>query len=315
MLRFQRIDGTSLGTGAERNVIKNIVIDGTVPQIIARASELIGSQLREYGRLDKGGKFFPEPEYPYEAWIEVIVNACAHRSYSLRGSNILVRMFDDRLVVESPGGFPALVNPSNIYETHYRRNWWLMDALFYMNYVLCEAEGAKRIRKAMAKMGLPEPIFEQKESNDALVRVTLRNLWQMRTKWIDFDVATLIGAERAEKLVEPEPRIVNYVAEHGSINVSQAMNFAPEARWHRAKRWLDNLCKLDILVHVSRYSRDSSARYVFSPEIQAGLQAVGDAETVDGVARQEATDLPGMPGPASPRRDTTSGTRTPTPTG
>jgi ATP-dependent DNA helicase RecG len=105
MLRFQRIAGYELGTGKDRNVEFNKEIVGTVPRIITEAKKLIGeTQLRTYAVLGGDGKFFPVPEYPEEAWLELMVNACVHRSYSLRGSNITVRMFDDHFVVESPGG-------------------------------------------------------------------------------------------------------------------------------------------------------------------------------------------------------------------
>jgi hypothetical protein len=54
----------------------------------------------------KKGKFFPVPEYPHEGWLEAaIVNACAHRSYGNGMNNmpVFIKMFDDSLIVESPG--------------------------------------------------------------------------------------------------------------------------------------------------------------------------------------------------------------------
>ena len=50
-----------------------------------------------------------------KAWYEALVNACVHRSYNLKNMNIFIRMFDDRLEIESPGGFPPLVTPENIF--------------------------------------------------------------------------------------------------------------------------------------------------------------------------------------------------------
>ena len=70
---------------------------------------MIGSQLREFTRLESDGKFYTASEYPQDAWYEAVVTACVHRSYNLKNMNIFVKMFDDRLVVESPGGFPPLV--------------------------------------------------------------------------------------------------------------------------------------------------------------------------------------------------------------
>ena len=141
MIRFQRIEGREAASGLRRNVVHDIQISATIPQLIERAADTLATHLRTYRKLGKGGKFYTSPEYPFEAWQEAIVNACVHRSYSLKGSNIFIRMFDDRLTVESPGGFPPLVTSENIYEVHHRRNWWLMDALFFLDYVQCENEG------------------------------------------------------------------------------------------------------------------------------------------------------------------------------
>lgn len=63
-----------------------------------------------------------------------------------KNMNIFVKMFDDKLVIESPGGFPPLVTPENIYDSHNPRNPTLMRAMFYMGLVKEHAEGTKRMR-------------------------------------------------------------------------------------------------------------------------------------------------------------------------
>jgi ATP-dependent DNA helicase RecG len=75
--------------------------------------------------------------------------------------NIFVKMFDDRLVVESPGAFPPPVTPENIYDTHNPRNPHLMNALFYLDYVKCAHEGTRRMRDMMIGANLPAPEFTQ----------------------------------------------------------------------------------------------------------------------------------------------------------
>jgi ATP-dependent DNA helicase RecG len=267
MVKFQRVDGVVLKTGKDRNVVKTRDITGTVPQVITGTWEFLETQLRTYSQRSTDGKFFPVPEYPSEAWHEVIVNACVHRSYSLSGANIFVRMYDDRLEVDSPGGFPACVTPKNIYEIHYRRNWWLMEAMTYLRYVLCENEGTKRIRQAMIDMGLPEPEFTQKQIEGALVRVTLKNNRDLRHKWVDTDVTDIVGEEMVGKLNDYQKRLVNFAAEHGKINISQAMNLMPKPRWHTAKRHLDKLCEMKILIHVSERLRDPSAYYTLTSKV------------------------------------------------
>ena len=71
------------------------------------------------------------------------MNACAHRSYGngLRNSNIFVRMFDDRLEIESPGPFPPLVTPERLF--HNPKNPKLMEALYHLEHVRCANEGTR----------------------------------------------------------------------------------------------------------------------------------------------------------------------------
>ena len=46
------------------------------------------------------------PQYSDKALFEAVVNAVAHRDYSIRGSKIRLSMFEDRLEIQSPGSLP-----------------------------------------------------------------------------------------------------------------------------------------------------------------------------------------------------------------
>ena len=46
------------------------------------------------------------PQYSDKALFEALVNAVAHRDYSMRGSKIRLSMFEDRLEIQSPGSLP-----------------------------------------------------------------------------------------------------------------------------------------------------------------------------------------------------------------
>ena len=131
-------------------VKKDIWIDQyPIPRQIVEIEKVLDAQIREFSRLGKDGLFYTAPEYPKAAWYEAIVNACVHRSYGLKNMNIFVKMFDDRLVIESPGGFPPLVTSENIYDMHQPRNPYLMAALFYLDFVKCANEGTRRMKQVM----------------------------------------------------------------------------------------------------------------------------------------------------------------------
>jgi ATP-dependent DNA helicase RecG len=231
-IRFFRFDGETERTGEHFNAVKDETIEGPLPIQIREIERLLDGQLREFARLEPDGKFYSAPEYPGLAWYEAIVNACVHRSYGLRNMNIFVKMFDDRLVIESPGPFPPTVTPENIYNVHNPRNPHLMDAMFYLKFVKCAYEGARRIRDTMAEMNLPGPEFREKQGDvgHALVRVTLRNNIRQRKVWIDSDAAALVGEAIFATLTPDEKRALNFAVEHGAVTVTQVQR-------HTARTW------------------------------------------------------------------------------
>lgn len=266
-IRFLRFEGETEGTGERWNAVKDEFVEGTVPQQISRTAEMLSSQLRTFSRLDEKNRFFTTPEYPAAAWYEAIVNACVHRSYGNGQGNrsIFVKMFDDRLVIESPGPFPPLVTPQNIYDSHSPRNPFLMDAMYFMEFVRCAHEGTRRIRETMQQSKLPHPEFIQDSSNHLLVRVVLRNNIKQRKVWVDQDVSKIIGDRIASELSSDSKRCLNYIAEYGQIGVSDAQRLL-NVSWPKAKKVLERLRKSGIVDHDARpeLDRDPKARYRLS---------------------------------------------------
>lgn len=290
-VKFLRIDGEVEQSGDRYNVIKTVPIEGPVPRVLERAAAVISSQLRDFSRLGDDGIFYSAPEYPYDAWYEALVNACVHRSYGLKNMNVFVKMFDDKLVIESPGGFPPLVTPENIYTMHHPRNPTLMHAMFYMGLVKEHAEGTKRMRDTMQDMRLPAPQFEQTESGMGFsqVRVTLRNHIKQRKVWVDTDVSIALGEALAKNLTLEEKRVLNFVAEHGKINVTQCHRLIPAlAKWHSAKRLLQRLVDQGLLKHIHSRTveRDNMAHYVL-PDAFRGVRNGSEINRNSGIGSRK----------------------------
>lgn len=262
-VRFLRFSGTAEQFGARRNVIKDLESQGCIPQLIEGAERIVESQMRDFTRLGSDGKFYTRPEYPKEAWYEAIVNACVHRSYNLRSMDVFVRMFDDHVVIESPGGFPPPVTPENIYETHSPRNPHLMQAMRYLGYVNAANEGTRRIRESMQKSALPAPIFAQREVGGAQVHVTLKNDVEHRKEFLDATAIQVIGENVFSQLTELEKLIINYLAEHKRIDVSTAQRLTGRG-WTSADKVLKKLTNEGILDRVSPLGkvRDPKAHFV-----------------------------------------------------
>lgn len=174
-LRFLAFEGTVEKFGTERNVIRDRWFDGALPKIVDDFHEFMGTQVRNFEYLGAGGTFIREPEYPEGAWQEAVVNALVHRSYTLQNAWVSVRMFDDRLEVESPGGYPGGNRPDEegVFPRPYPRNPTIAGALQYLGLVWLAREGTRRMHDDMKKLGLPVPEF--RDDGGTKVVVTLRN--------------------------------------------------------------------------------------------------------------------------------------------
>jgi ATP-dependent DNA helicase RecG len=262
-LRFR---GEHEGTGADYSPLKDDFFEGTVPQVIEQTAKWLDAQLRNFTRQDADGKFHNRHEYPREAWYEALVNACVHRSYGLRNCFVSVKMFNDHLMVESPGGFMPTISPENIYDTPPQpRNPHLYQAMWFLEFVRCNNEGAKRIRDYMAKADLPLPEFSERSKNYSFVRVILRNDIQKRKLWSDEDSMKVLGQSLFEQLTDEERQVVNYVIEYGKINTSDAQRLT-QFSWPRSSRMLHRLVQRGVLSHVKNVApgkeRDPNAHFV-----------------------------------------------------
>ena len=120
-VRYLRYDGATAETGVRSNLLRDVRLEGTIPQIIEQAKALLTEEVKVI-RLGPNGRFQTLPSLPEFAWLEAIVNAVTHRSYSQQGEGIRVKQFTDRLEVESPGRFPKLVRVENIRRSRFSRN-------------------------------------------------------------------------------------------------------------------------------------------------------------------------------------------------
>lgn len=147
--------------------------EGSIPEMVEEAETYVLGAMRKSALID--GMFRREiPEYPQEALREAIANAIAHRDYSpyVRGSYIQIRMFADRLEVQSPGGLFGNVTVENLEEEHSTRNARLMRMMEDMHIVENRGTGIKAMLKATRKANLEPPRFYDRRSS---FQVTFRN--------------------------------------------------------------------------------------------------------------------------------------------
>jgi ATP-dependent DNA helicase RecG len=269
-LRISRYTGTEELFGEKLNKVFDDFADGPLPHQIMQADTLIFPLIQNFLRLGRDNKFYTRPEYPHELWYESIVNACAHRSYNLRNMVTFIKVFDDRFVVESPGGFLHPTTPATVYDAHNPRNPYTMEALFYLDIVHCGTEGTRRMRASMREANLPVPEFAQigSQHNPHVVRVTLKNNFEHRKVYLVQSAADSIGEAIFSTLTEHEKLLLNYLSERGNISVSDAVRLT-HRDWSSCKKLLEKLVSDKILVRQqsSNDPRNGTKRYVMRKRI------------------------------------------------
>ena len=177
--RFIRYEGVDEKVGAEMNVIKDVIFEGTILNQVRKTIEFIETQVREHTFLGQHGQFVTRRDYPEFVIQEMVVNACCHRAHNIKGTEIQIKMFDDRLVFESPddrlvfespGKLPGQVKPSNIRNTHFSRNPKIAAFLKAYHYVKEFGEGMDRICREQEANGAQAPSFR---TDDFILKITV----------------------------------------------------------------------------------------------------------------------------------------------
>lgn len=128
--------------------------------------------MKEKTYLGHDGIFITEEEYSEFVRTEIVVNAVTHRDYSIKGTDIQIKMFDYRLEVDSPGGFAGRVRKDNIRYTHFSRNPKIAAYLKNYGYVKEFGEGVDRMCRELEAVGLPDPTFN---NDNFILRTTVRS--------------------------------------------------------------------------------------------------------------------------------------------
>ena len=85
------------------------------------------------------------PEYGVFSVRELITNAVCHRDYSMQGSKVIIKMFDNRIDYYNPGGLVRDITPKNILQKQYSRNPIIAKVLSKVRYIEEVGEGWNKI--------------------------------------------------------------------------------------------------------------------------------------------------------------------------
>lgn len=149
------------GHDEDSDILDRREITGRLPTIIDDTRAFLERNIRAPAREHGFGRE-DILLYDRKALGEAVVNAVAHRDYSLSGSQIRLFLFRDRIEVRSPGRLPNSVTLDNIkLGVHVERNRTIATLLTQLGYMSAIGTGVPRliIRLSRALSGR-EPEFE-----------------------------------------------------------------------------------------------------------------------------------------------------------
>lgn len=134
---------------------------GVLPDQIRRAETFLVDHLRKNTHLRHTMAREETFEYPLEAARELVVNAVAHRDYSINGDGIRLFIFRDRMEITSPGGLAGPVTVDNIKDERFSRNPVIVQVLSDMGFIERLGYGVDRVMDLMQRQHLRPPDFQE----------------------------------------------------------------------------------------------------------------------------------------------------------
>ena len=166
-------------------------IEGTTYNVIYEAVRKTVAMVEGIQRLGPQG--FEPVVYPEKALHEIVTNAVLHRDYSM-ATDVQIRVFENRIEIESPGLLPGHVTTRNILKTQFSRNGVIVRLIHkFPNPPNKDVgEGLNTAFDEMKNSRLKPPVIRETETS-------------------------VIVEIRHDKMASPEESVMDYLANHSEI--------------------------------------------------------------------------------------------------
>ncbi|NAT10705.1 transcriptional regulator [ANME-1 cluster archaeon AG-394-G06] len=146
-------------TNDKVNILDRKIYDDGILENIKQAINFVKRRIKIEFEI-KTARRKEIPQYPEEAYREVIVNAIMHRDYFDKSSDIMVEVYRNKIVVFNPGGLVKWLKPEEFGTISKTRNPIIASLLARTIFVEKLGTGINRIMRAMKSSNLPAPEFK-----------------------------------------------------------------------------------------------------------------------------------------------------------
>ncbi|MEW5807436.1 MAG: ATP-binding protein [Acidobacteriota bacterium] len=207
---FMKFISHAATVGKRESVAERMRINLPILNLIDASFEKLKMHIKEREKFHD--LFMVEKyEYPTSAWQEALLNAIAHRDYSIHGSPIEVRVYEDRLEIRSPGLLPEPYSLSEIAageRSHLSRNPVIATVLSDCGYIGERGGGIRRIHEDMEDNNLASPEFKEE---GFMFCITLKN-----TPVFDEKTQEWLQRFSSYKLNNRQKRVLAWAYNHGN---------------------------------------------------------------------------------------------------
>jgi ATP-dependent DNA helicase RecG len=161
-IQFLRIDGTQYADP----VIDEAMVKGRLSQLIELTTYKLVAHNRTAVDVTSGMRHKFTSDYSIPAIQQILYNAVMHRTYEKTNAPIRVYWFNDRVVINSPGGPYGNVTAANFGTPGIAdyRNPNIADVFKVFGFVQGYGRGIDIAKVECRKIGKPEPIFDVDQS-------------------------------------------------------------------------------------------------------------------------------------------------------
>ena len=170
---------------------------------------------------------------------ELLINAIAHKSYTISG-DIFIKVFPDRLEITNPGGLPLGITKDNILHSVSRRNPHLIRLLHDLKLMEGEGSGYDLIYEITGRDAKPFPVVYSDFNATTVIQYS-KVLNEEAVLLIDF-------IAKNYQLLQKEYIVLGIVARHNKVPATQLIKELQLTEEERLASYVNKLLEKAILI-------------------------------------------------------------------
>lgn len=210
-------------------------------------------------------------QYPKEVIRELLINAIAHKKYTVSG-DIFIEVYANRLVISNPGGLPLGVTNENILHERHRRNPHLIQILSDLKLMEGEGSGYDLVFEKLVRDAKPLPLIDNDFSKVA-VTVFSGSINPEAISILDY-------IDKHFSLTQKEYIFLGIIATEKKISATKLASKLQLKQEDKMRTWLTGLVDNHIII---TQGIKKGTQYLLNPELfaQAKLDIIPSLKTLE----------------------------------